>query len=58
MEKEPANTRAIVQALRELGFALTSEQSAEIERGKDFVQLKNGPFDLDLSPGRVSVPAL
>ncbi len=21
---------------------------AEIERGKDFVQLKNGPFDLDL----------
>ena len=24
------------------------EQAAEIERGKDFVQLKNGPFDLDL----------
>ena len=23
-------------------------QAAEIERGKDFVQLKNGPFDLDL----------
>jgi len=48
VEKEPANTRALVEALRELGFALTSEQSAEIERGKDFVQLKNGPFDLDL----------
>ena len=23
-------------------------QAAEIERGKDLVQLKNGPFDLDL----------
>jgi len=48
VEKEPSNARALVDGLRELGFALTSEQSAEIERGKDFVQLKNGPFDLDL----------
>ena len=42
------NGRKLVRALRELGFALTSEQIDEIERGKDFVQLKNGPFDLDL----------
>ena len=35
-------------ALLELGFELTAEQCAEIRRGKDFVQLKNGPFDLDL----------
>jgi hypothetical protein len=48
VEKEPGNARALTEALRELGFALTPEQSAEIERGKDFVQLKNGPFDLDL----------
>ena len=34
--------------LLDLGFSLTQEQTAEIERGKDFVQLKNGPFDLDL----------
>ena len=34
--------------LRELGFELTDGQAAEIVRGKDFVQLKNGPFDLDL----------
>jgi hypothetical protein len=34
--------------LRELGFALTDSQAAEIAGGKDFVQLKNGPFDLDL----------
>jgi hypothetical protein len=48
VEKEPGNARALADALPELGFALTPEQSAEIERGKDFVQLKNGPFDLDL----------
>lgn len=47
-EKSPENGRALVAALRELGFALTDDQGAEIERGKDFVQLKNGPFDLDL----------
>jgi hypothetical protein len=48
VEKSEANGRAIVAALRELGFALTDSQAVEIERGKDFVQLKNGPFDLDL----------
>jgi hypothetical protein len=48
VERTPANCRALVVALRELGFALTDEQAADIERGKDFVQLKNGPFDLDL----------
>ena len=42
------NGRALVAALRELGFDLTDQQANEIERGKDFVQLKNGPFDLDL----------
>jgi len=48
VEKTPKNGRALVGALKELGFALTEEQSGEIVRGKDFVQLKNGPFDLDL----------
>jgi len=47
-EKSPENGRAIVVALRELGFELSELHAAEIERGKDFVQLKNGPFDLDL----------
>jgi len=46
--KDPDNGRALVAALRDIGFALTAEQEAEIVRGKDFVQLKNGPFDLDL----------
>jgi hypothetical protein len=48
VEKSLDNGRALVLALRELGFSLTEPQAAEIERGKDFVQLKNGPFDLDL----------
>jgi hypothetical protein len=47
-DRSPANGRALVAGLRELGFALTDTESAEIERGKDFIQLKNGPFDLDL----------
>jgi hypothetical protein len=48
VEKTATNNAATARALRELGFELTDDQVAEIERGKDFVQLKNGPFDLDL----------
>lgn len=47
-EKSPANGRALVAALLELGFPLTEQQQLEIVRGKDFVQLHSGPFDLDL----------
>lgn len=46
--KTTANCKSVVTALRDLGFALNEQQAAEIGRGKDFVQLKNGPFDLDL----------
>lgn len=48
VEKSSTNGKALVAALRELGFEITDPQAAEIERGKDFIQLKNGPFDLDL----------
>ena len=48
VEKSAPNGVAIVGALRELGFALDAREAREIEAGKDFVQLKNGPFDLDL----------
>jgi hypothetical protein len=48
VERSPENGAALVAAIRELGFGLTDAQAAEILRGKDFVQLKNGPFDLDL----------
>lgn len=48
VEKSPRNGAAMVLALRELGFQFTEAQAGEIVRGKDFVQLKDGPFDLDL----------
>ena len=48
VDKSPANCSALVAGLRALGFALTEAEAAEILLGKDFVQLKNGPFDLDL----------
>jgi len=48
VDRTPENCRALVPALRAIGFALTDQQAGEIERGKDFVQLKDGPFDLDL----------
>jgi hypothetical protein len=48
VERSPENGAALVAAIRELGFGLTDAQAAEILRGKDFVQLKSGPFDLDL----------
>ena len=46
--KSVENGRRIVKALLELGFILDANTQAEIIRGKDFVQLKTGPFDLDL----------
>lgn len=48
VEKSETNGQALVRALLELGFTLTAEQAAEVVRGKDFIQLKDGPFDLDL----------
>lgn len=48
VERTPRNGEALVAAIRELGFDLSAPQAAEMLRGKDFVQLKNGPFDLDL----------
>ena len=48
VEKSPENGRSLSKALLDLGFALTEEHRRDLERGKDFVQLKNGPFDVDL----------
>lgn len=48
VEKSEVNGAALVVALREIGFALSDAQAGEVRRGKDFVQLKDGPFDLDL----------
>lgn len=46
--KEQGNCGALVEALVELGFELRPQEAEEIRSGKDFVQLRDGPFDLDL----------
>jgi hypothetical protein len=46
--KTKENGRAVAAALTELGFPLTTSQLTDIECGKDFVQLRDGPFDIDL----------
>lgn len=48
VEKSDTNGRALVGALLELGFTLDAQRQEEILRGKDFIQLREGPFDLDL----------
>lgn len=47
-KKTKENADKIVSALREIGFEIDSITEEEIVRGKDFVQIKTGPFDLDL----------
>ncbi len=48
VDKTPANGERLVAALLELGFGITADQSEQVRSGKDLIQLKNGPFDLDL----------
>ena len=48
LEKTKENAEAIVTALRELGFTINDKEALDIERGKDFVQFKDGPFDVDI----------
>ena len=48
VEKSIENGVALISALEELGFDLSDADREAISRGKDFIQLKNGPFDLDL----------
>lgn len=48
VEKEAANREKLAASLAELGFRLTEQEKEEIRGDKDFIQLRNGPFDLDL----------
>jgi len=47
-EKSVENGLKLVTALRELDFEITDQIAENIIKGVDFVQLKQGPFDLDL----------
>jgi len=46
--RSPENGRRIVAALRKLDFPINTDLEREIVAGKDFVQIKTGPFDVDL----------
>jgi len=46
--RSPENGWRIVAALRTIGFEIGPELEQEIVAGKDFVQIKTGPFDVDL----------
>jgi hypothetical protein len=48
VENRRENCEKVVAALLELGFELTDREQSEIRRGKDFIQIREGPFDLDL----------
>lgn len=48
VEKSNSNGERVAKSLIEIGFELTASEVQDIVRGRDFVQLKNGPFDLDL----------
>jgi hypothetical protein len=45
VEKSIENGSRLVAGLLELGFVLSAQAEAEIRRGKDFIQLKDGPTD-------------
>src|SRR5512139_464205 len=42
------NGRRLVAALRKIGFEISPDLESQISAGKDFVQIKTGPFDVDL----------
>ena len=46
--KDSENGARIVAALKDLGFNIDGTLTEEIIKGKDFVQIKSGPFDIDL----------
>ncbi|MDP2753153.1 MAG: hypothetical protein Q8P40_02045 [Nitrospirota bacterium] len=46
--KEKSNCERLVTALKELGFDLNEELEEAILAGKDFIQIRGGPFPLDI----------
>ena len=46
--KNPDNGRRIVAALVSLGFVVAPEVEAALIAGQDLVQIKDGPFDVDI----------
>lgn len=49
--KDKINAEKLILALEKLGFEMDEDLKESIKNGKDFIQLKTGPFDLDLIHG-------
>lgn len=47
-EKSSENGKKIVSALKELRFKMDEKLTESIVQGKDFIQIRGGPFDIDL----------
>src|SRR6266568_3953982 len=48
LPKDRQNATRVIRALKSIGFKLSRAIQKQILAGADFVQLKGGPFDLDL----------
>ncbi len=46
--KDRTNCERLVAALKELGFDLNKELEEAILAGKDFIQIRGGPFPIDI----------
>jgi hypothetical protein len=47
-EKSSNNGKKIVTSLKEIGFDIDTNLGKAIIEGKDFIQIRGGPFDIDL----------
>ncbi|MGA2315973.1 MAG: hypothetical protein ABSG71_06290 [Thermodesulfobacteriota bacterium] len=47
-DKEKSNCQRLVAALKELGFDLNEELQGAILAAKDFIQIRGGPFPIDI----------
>lgn len=54
--KSKANALKIIRALRALGFTVNRQLRQALITGKDFVQIKSGPFDLDIIHAPDGIP--
>ncbi len=46
--KEKSNCKRLVSALKKLGFPLDADLKEAILKGKDFIQIRGGPFPIDI----------
>ena len=55
-ERSPENGLRIVAALRKIGFGIGEQLEQGIIAGNDFVQIKEGPFDVNLAFAPDGIP--